>query len=46
MKDDDQKFWNFLAFGFYGTDKEMVSAAPFVCIATIITLIVIVKFCI
>lgn len=27
-KDDDERFWNFTMFNFYGTDKEFEEFAP------------------
>lgn len=35
-KEDDEKFWNFIIFGFWGTDIEFTKAAPYILGATVI----------
>lgn len=39
--DDNERFWNFLIFKFYGTDKELEEASPVLGIIVIVVFVVI-----
>ena len=42
--DDEERMWNFITFGFWGTDKELKSISPFLAIMLVVAVIVIVGF--
>jgi hypothetical protein len=37
--DDDERFWNFVMFKFYGTDKEFEEAAPILGIVILLAIV-------
>jgi hypothetical protein len=37
--DDEERFWNFMMFRFYGTDKELEKSSPVIIILAVITII-------
>jgi hypothetical protein len=34
--DDEERFWNFILFKFYGTDKEFEGSAPWILIGVVV----------
>ncbi len=36
--DDEQRFWNFVMFKFYGTDKEFEESAPIIGIIILLAI--------
>lgn len=38
--DDEEKFWNLVTIGFYGTDEELSGVAPFIVIIVGIILVI------
>ena len=38
-KDDDERFWNFIIYRFYGTDKELEEALPILGVIALIAII-------
>ena len=42
--DEDQKFWNLVVLGFWGTDKEFENASPYILGAIVIIVALILIF--